>query len=72
MRNTIIISLPAPLKKALDRATLEAGASRSDLVRKSLEQYLFLRRFRSLRQRMSPKAAERGIFTDQDVFDRVS
>jgi hypothetical protein len=33
---------------------------------------LFLRQFRSLRERMMAHAQSQGIVTDQDVFDRVS
>lgn len=38
----------------------------------ALERFFFLRQFRLLRERMIPKAQAQGIFTDQDVFDRVS
>jgi hypothetical protein len=31
-----------------------------------------VRRFRALRQRMMAAAQAQGIFTDEDVFDRVS
>lgn len=48
------------------------GVSRSDLVRESLRDYLFVRQFRKLRKGMMAKASQRGIHTDQDVFDRVS
>ena len=38
----------------------------------TIKEYLFFRRFRLLRERMVPKAQARGIYTDQDVFERVS
>jgi hypothetical protein len=31
----------------------------------------FFRRFRLLRERMIARAQAQGIYTDQDVFDRV-
>ena len=34
--------------------------------------HIFLRRFRSLRDRLASKAQQQGIRTDEDVFDRVS
>jgi metal-responsive CopG/Arc/MetJ family transcriptional regulator len=56
----------------LDRVSRLEGVSRSDIVRESVQDYLFLRRFRTLRKTMVAKASRRGIHTDQDVFDRVS
>ena len=72
MRQTVAVSLPNELKKTLDKVCKEEGVSRSDLVRESLREYLFKRRFRRLRARMLAKASVRGIHTDQDVFDQVS
>jgi metal-responsive CopG/Arc/MetJ family transcriptional regulator len=72
MRETITVSLPQDLKEALDRVVEEEGVSRSDVVRDSLRDYLFIRRFRALRVRMMARARTKGLFTDEDVFDRVS
>jgi metal-responsive CopG/Arc/MetJ family transcriptional regulator len=62
------ISLPADLKAELDRVTALESASRSKLVRCALREYLFIRRFRSLRAELIPYAEGQGIFTDEDVF----
>ncbi len=72
MRQTITISIPEDLKEALDKVSEEEGVSRSDLVRESLRDYLFVRRFRTLRARLMARARTKGVFTDEDVFDRVS
>jgi hypothetical protein len=56
----------------LDRIAAQEGTSRSDVLRASLEDYFFVRRFRALRQRLMATAQAQGIFTDEDVFDRVS
>ena len=72
MRSTLTISLPEEIRKELDRVARSEGVSRSDIVRESVRDYLFIRQFRSLRKRMVPKAAAQGVFTDEDVFDRVS
>ena len=72
MRSTLTIRLPDEVKKELDRVARREGVSRSDIVRESVRDYLFIRQFRRLRQRMLPKAVDRGVFTDEDVFDRVS
>lgn len=72
MRETVTISLPQAIRRELDRVAKEEGVSRSDVLRQSLEDFLFVRRFRQLRQRMMAAAQAHGIFTDEDVFTRVS
>lgn len=72
MRDTVTISLPKGVRQELDRAAKQEGVSRSDVLRQSLDEFLFARRFRTLRQRMMAAAQARGIHTDEDVFQRVS
>ena len=72
MRDTITISLPADLKKDLDAVVEEEGITRSDLVRSSLRDFLTVRKYRLLRQRLVAKARAKGIITDADVFERIS
>lgn len=72
MRQTLTVSLPENLKRELDKAAAADGVSRSDVIRESLREYLFIRRFRTLRRKMMVRAQAAGVFTDQDVFDRVS
>jgi metal-responsive CopG/Arc/MetJ family transcriptional regulator len=72
MRSTITISVPEQMKSELEKLSREDGVSRSDIVRESLRDYLFIRRFRSMRKSMMSKASANGVYTDQDVFDRVS
>lgn len=64
--------MPQKLRAELDNLAEEDGVSRSGLVRESLRDYLFIRRFRALRKTMVSKASANGIYTDQDVFDQVS
>jgi metal-responsive CopG/Arc/MetJ family transcriptional regulator len=72
MRETVTISLPQAVRRELDKIAKEDGISRSDVLRQSLEDCLFIRRFRRLRQRMMAAAQAEGIYTDEDVFTRVS
>ncbi|MFQ5742826.1 MAG: CopG family ribbon-helix-helix protein [Acidobacteriota bacterium] len=72
MRETITISLPEELKRELDSVVAKEGVTRSDLVRESLRSLLAIRRFRQLRLKLTAKAKAQGIYTDRDVFDRVS
>ncbi len=72
MRSTITISLPEKIRDQLDQVAEKEGVTRSDLVRQSICDHLFIRQFRGLRRTMVAKASQHGIYTDQDVFDRVS
>ena len=72
MRSTLTISIPGKVREQLDRVSKIEGVSRSDIVRESIRDYLFIRQFRALRKAMGMKASQQGIYTDQDVFDRVS
>ena len=72
MRSTLTISIPEQVRLQLDRVSKSEGVSRSDVVRESIRDYLFIRQFRALRKTMISKVSKRGIHTEQDVFDRVS
>ena len=72
MQEQLTVSVPTEIKVALEELTRSAGASSDELVGEAIKQYLFVRRFRTLRERMAPNARTQGIVTDQDVFDRVS
>jgi len=72
MRKTVTLSLPKDLKDDLDRLVKQEGVSRSDVLRESLRDYLWVRKFRRLRRMGIKRAQAKGIFTDQDVFDRIS
>ena len=60
------------MRRELDKVAKEEGVSRSDVLRQSLEDFLFVRRFRRLRLRMMASAQAEGVYTDEDVFTRVS
>lgn len=70
MKTSVTIDLPEKVESALKEATREEGLSRKELVRKALADYLFVRKFRLLRERMM--AESRKSYTDQDIFDLVS
>jgi hypothetical protein len=72
MTESIILTLPKDLRSAMDDVTSKEGLEPDELVYEALRQYFFQRQFRSLRERMIPKAREQGIYTDQDVFDQIS
>lgn len=70
MSQPIVINLPEQTRAALDDAVREEGVSQNELIEKALRDYLFIRRFRSLREQMMAQSPE--AYTDQDVFDQVS
>jgi len=72
MRSTITISLPPNVRKEIERVSTREGLTRSEIVRESVRDYLFIRNFRSLRKTMLVKAARQGMHMDQDVFDKIS
>jgi len=69
MSQMITISLPDETRIALDDAANEEGLSENALVEKALSDYLFIRRFRNLRERLMSQGKD---LNDQDVFDLVS
>ena len=72
MTETLKVSLPENIRAELEKLTQEEGLSAGEILREALREYLFIRRFRSLRARMMAKAQARGIYTDEDVFGRIS
>ena len=72
MRETITISIPKSVKQKLDGMTKREHLNRSDIIREALRQYFIRQEFRRLRQLMVPEAEKKGIYTDEDVFHRVS
>lgn len=72
MQETIAINLPQDIRSALDEILREGSQSPNELVCKALRNYLFIRKFRQMREHMTSKAQTQSIDTDQDVFDRVS
>jgi metal-responsive CopG/Arc/MetJ family transcriptional regulator len=70
MSQTIVVDLPEETKSALDDAVREEGLSQNELVEKALKDYLFIRRFRNLREQMMAQSS--NAYTDQEVFDQVS
>lgn len=72
MRESIIINLPEEIRSVLDEVTSSEGISTDDLISEAIKEYIFFRRLRLLRENMIAKAKKQGIYTDQDVFNRVS
>lgn len=72
MVQPITVTLAPDITQAVDELSKQEGISPDQVVGQAVKQHIFLRRFRSLRERLAAKAKDQGIVTDQDVFDRVS
>lgn len=71
MRDTIAVRLTAEVRAELDAFIQQHGLTRSEVVCDALREYLSARRSRELRARMTAEARAQGLFTDDDVFNRV-
>ena len=72
MKQSIAMTFPVEMRQALEDLARKEGRTADDIIQEAVRQHLFLRRFRSLRERLSAQARSRGVATDQDVFDRSS
>jgi len=72
MSERITLTVPERLKKELEDMAEASGNSQSAIVRAALHDYLYIRRFRAVRNRLTSQAASQEIYTDEDVFERIS
>lgn len=72
MKNMLTVRLTPELGRQLEKVAKEEKIPVSDIVRESLSRYVAVLRFRELQKRAVKRARARGIFTDKDVFKRVS
>ncbi|HRR96859.1 MAG TPA: ribbon-helix-helix domain-containing protein [Candidatus Ratteibacteria bacterium] len=70
MRKIITVSIPEDMKKQIDKIAEEEGTTRSNIIKESLQNYLFIREFRTLRARMMKESSR--VYTDKDIFEQVS
>ena len=68
MQEQITFDIPGDIKLALDEAVRSEGISSNELVGRALKQYLFLRRFRLLSDRMTAKAQIRKESSPNRTF----
>jgi metal-responsive CopG/Arc/MetJ family transcriptional regulator len=72
MRHALSVSLPEKLSIEIDQILKEDGISRSDFFRQAISDHIYFKKFKKIRDKMILKARSNGIFTDEDVFERVS
>jgi metal-responsive CopG/Arc/MetJ family transcriptional regulator len=67
----ITISLPEELGDELNRFVQKKRLNRSTVVKMALQDYLFRTQFLDIRERLASRAREKGIYTDEDVTERL-
>lgn len=72
MQKTIAITVPEDMVSELEELAVEKGCVDEEVILDVIRRYLLVRRIDLMREEMIPKAQKMGIYTDQDVFDRVS
>jgi predicted DNA-binding protein len=72
MRTVLSVSLPEKISSELEEYAKNTGRSKSDIVKESVSLYLWESRFQELQRRISRKAKQSGIVTEEDVFKAVS
>jgi predicted DNA-binding protein len=72
MRSVLSISLPEKTSSELEKFAKSTGRSKSDIVKESINLYLWEAQFRKMQKRLSVKAKRQGIVSEDDVFKAVS
>ena len=72
MKKEITITLSDDIASDLEELAREKGCSEGEILLDVLRRQITILRLQRLRKEMIPHAKKMGIYTDQDVFDRVS
>ncbi len=72
MRATLTISLPSETREQVSRAAKRRKLSESEFVRRALQTQLWQDAFEESRRKLAPRARANGMYTDEDIFKRVS
>ena len=72
MRRVLSVSLPEKMAAELDILARKTGRNKSDIVKESLGEFLWEKRFCQMKKRLIPKAKKAGLVTDDDVFKAIS
>ncbi len=72
MRTVLSVSLPKKISSELDRLARSTGRTKSDIVRESIDLYLWEARFRKLQKEVGTKAKKARMVSEEDVFKAIS
>ena len=67
---SITLDLPANVETELAEITQQDGLTPNEVIAKALEDYLFVRKFRRLREKLQSQAE--CTYTDDEIFEMVS
>jgi predicted DNA-binding protein len=70
--SVLSVNLPEKTLAELDKFARSTGRTKSDIVKESIDLYLWEARFRKLQKRVSTKAKKAGMVSEEDVFKAVS
>jgi predicted transcriptional regulator len=69
---TLTIRLSKSLRRDLQGLSRQQQRPASEIVRDSLQRYLAMQKFQTLRRKTLPFAEAEGFLTDEDVFEAIS
>ena len=72
MPKEITITITEDIAPDLKQLAREKGCSEEEIALDAMKRSVVILRLERLRAKMVPHAQKMGIFTDQDVYDRVS
>ncbi len=72
MRKIITVSLQPELSKKLDKSVKTNKTTRSEIIKKALEQYLYRQETNRIRAKLRPYAERAGFYSEEDVFRAIS
>jgi hypothetical protein len=72
MQEVITLSLATDVKDSIEARSKIESISPNELIERAVLEYLLVRRFRSLREKMLKTADQQGGYSDEDIFEMVS
>jgi Arc/MetJ-type ribon-helix-helix transcriptional regulator len=72
LRTTLTVSLPKKMRREIGQSARALHLTESEFVRRALQDRLWEESFEASRRKLAPPARAQGIYTDEDVFKRVS
>jgi len=72
MSETITIRLSEEIKREIEKISESENITKSEIIRKAIINYIKLKKFQQLREKVLPYAESEGLLTDEDVFKAIS
>ncbi|MBU1745535.1 MAG: CopG family transcriptional regulator [Proteobacteria bacterium] len=72
MRTVLSVSLPGKIAEELNAFASETGRNKSDVVKESLNLFLWEAKLHKAQKMLFSRAKAQGIVTEEDVFREIS